>query len=70
MLYLQIFGLEFKKVIVIFKISTLKCVKNESLTHTVNFGIGYAFFKGPWSTFSEGPSLGPGLFYNEDRLVS
>ena len=39
------------KNIVIFEISTLKFVKNESLTHTVNFGIG--------SAFSEGPGPGP-----------
>ena len=32
--------------------------QNESLTHTVNFGIGSAFSKGPGSAFSEG--LGPG----------
>ena len=70
MLYLQIFGLEFLKAIVIFEISTLKCVKNESLTHMVNFGIGSAFFKGPWSTFSEGPCLVPGPFYKVCRLVS
>ena len=30
-----------------FEISTLKFIKNESLTHTVNFGIGSAFSKGP-----------------------
>ena len=43
-----------KKAIVIFEINTHKFVKNESLTHTVNFGIGSAFSKGPGSTFSEG----------------
>ena len=36
-----------------FEISTLKLIKNESLTHTVNLGIGSAFSEGP------GPSLGP-----------
>ena len=41
------------KNIVIFEISTLKFVKNESLTHTVNFGIGFAFSEGP----------GPGSLY-------
>ena len=41
--YLGIFGLDFFKTIVIFEISTLKFIKNESLTHTVNFGIGSAF---------------------------
>ena len=33
------------KTIVIFEISTLEFVKNESLTHTVNFGVGSAFSK-------------------------
>ena len=32
---------------------------SESLTHTVNLGIGSTFSKGPGSVFSEG--LGPGL---------
>ena len=40
---LDIFGLEFENNIAIFEISTLKFVKNESLTHTVNFGRGSAF---------------------------
>ena len=57
------FGLEFLKTIVIFEISTLKFVKNESLTHTVNFCIGSAFSKGQGSTFSEGPGSGPGPLY-------
>ena len=51
--YLGIFGLEFINNIVRFEISTLKFVKNESLTHTVNFGIGFAFSEGP----------GPGSLY-------
>ena len=55
MLYLGFLGKYFKKTIVIFEISTLKFVKNESLTHTVNFGIG--------SAFSEGPDPSPGPFY-------
>ena len=63
MLYLGFLGKYLKKTIVIFEISTLKFVKNESLTHTVNFGIGSAFSKGPGSAFSEGPDPGPGLFY-------
>ena len=37
--YLGIFVLEFENNIVIFEINTLKFVKYESLTHTVNFGI-------------------------------
>ena len=61
--YLGICGLKFKKTIVIFEMSTLKFVKNESLTHTVNFGVGSAFSKVPGSAFSEGPGLGPGLLY-------
>ena len=51
------FGLEFQKSIVIFEISTLKFVKNESLSRTMNFGIGSAFSKGLESAFSEGPGL-------------
>ena len=37
--YLGIFELEFKKTVVIFEISTLEFVENESLAHTLNFGI-------------------------------
>ena len=38
--YSGIFGVEyFKIIIVIFEFSTLEFVKNEILTHTVNFGI-------------------------------
>ena len=48
---LGIFGLKFKKPIVIFKVSTVKFVKNESSTHTVNFGIGSAFSRGSGSAF-------------------
>ena len=61
--YLDIFGLEFSKTIVIFEIRTLKFDKNESLTHTVTFGIGSAFSKGPGSAFSESPVRGPGPLY-------
>ena len=43
--YLGIFGLEFQKSIVILEISTLEFAKNESLTHTINFGIGSTFSK-------------------------
>ena len=42
--YLGIFGLEFQKTIVMFEISTLKFVKNESLTHTMNFGVASTFY--------------------------
>ena len=55
MSYLGIFGLEFQKTIVIFEISTLEFVKNECLTHTMIFGIGSAFSKGPGFGFPEGP---------------
>ena len=61
--FLGIFGLEFLKTIVIFEINTLKFVIIESLTRTVNFGIGSAFSKGPESAFSEGLGPGPGLLY-------
>ena len=51
------------KSFVIYEISTLKFVniESESLTHTVNFG------KGPRSTFSERPGLGPGPLYKVCR---
>ena len=51
------------KNIVIFEISTFKFVKNESLTHTVNLGLGSVFSKGPMSAFFEGPGPGPGPLY-------
>ena len=43
---------------------------SESLTHTVNFGIGSAFSKGPGSGFSEGPSPGPGPPYKVCVLLN
>ena len=49
--YLGTFGLEFEKAIVMSEISTLKCLKYESLTHTVNFGLGSAFSKSPVLVF-------------------
>ena len=41
--------------------STLEFAKNETLTHTVTFVIGFVFSESPGSTFSEspGPGLGP-----------
>ena len=57
------FGLEFEKMFVTFEISTLKLVRNESLPHTVNFDIGFAFSKSLRSAFSEGPSPGSGPLY-------
>ena len=56
-----------KKLIVIFEISTLKFVIIESLTHTVNYGIGSAFSKGPGSAFSESRGSGPGPLYKVCR---
>ena len=55
--YVGIFGLENLRTIVIFEISNLKFVKHESLTHTMDFGIGNAFSKGLGSAFSEGPGV-------------
>ena len=45
--YYGILGVEFVKAIVISEISALEFLKNESLTHTANFSIGFAFSKGP-----------------------
>ena len=56
---LSIFGLAFEKTIVIFETSTLKFSKNESLTNTGSFGIGFTVSKGPRSAFSDVPSPGP-----------
>ena len=69
--YLGIFGLEFQKSIVIFEISTLEFsrFKNESLTHTMKFGVGFAFCKGSGFAFSEGPGPGPGPLYKVCRLI-
>ena len=49
--YLGVSGLEILKTIVIFEISNLEFVKQESLTHTVNIGIGSAFSKDLGSAF-------------------
>ena len=49
-----------------FGIGILEFVKIESLTYTVDFGIGSAFSKGPGTAFSEGL----GLLYNVCRLIS
>ena len=64
---LCMFGLEIQKTIVVFVINTLEFVRNEFLTHTVNFGIGSAFYKSPGSAFSEGPCPGPGPLYEVCR---
>ena len=54
--------------IVIFEIRTLQFVKNEFLTHTVNFGTWSAFCKVPGFAFSQdpvpGPVLSPSPLYN------
>ena len=50
-----------KKTSVIFEISALELVKNEILTHTVNFGIGFVFSKGLEAAFFEDPD--PGVLY-------
>ena len=68
--YYGILGLEFVKGIVISEMSALEFLKNESLTHTVNFGIGFSFSKGPWSRFHEGPGPGPGLLYKICPLIT
>ena len=47
--YLGTFRPEFEKAIDIFEISNLKFLKNESLTHAVNFGVKSSFSKGPES---------------------
>ena len=44
-----------------FAISTSKFVKNECLTHTVNFGLASTFSKGLGSALSEGLGPSPGL---------
>ena len=67
--YLGIFGLELKKTIVLFEINTLEFVENESLSHTVNFGIKPAFSKGSGSVFSEDARAGPGPLYKLRQVI-
>ena len=50
------------KILAIFEISTLKLVKNDSLTEMVNFYVESAFSKCQGSPFSESPGSGPGPF--------
>ena len=64
-----IFRIEFQNTIVIFEISTLKFVQKESLTHTVKFGIGSDFSKGPGSAFSERSDPGQGSLYKVCHLL-
>ena len=61
--YFGIFELEFQNTIVISEISNPEFLKNESLTHTVNFGIGSTFSRGLESGFSKSRGLGPGPLY-------
>ena len=42
-------------------------MKNESLTHTINFVIGSGFSKCPGYGFFEGPGPGPGPLYKVCR---
>ena len=49
--------------------STLEFVKNECLTHTMIFGIGSAFSKGPGTAFLEGPGPGPLLTTKSKKLI-
>ena len=52
----------------IFEINTFEFVRHESLTHTMNFGIGFAFSKGLGSALSESP--GPLYKVCKDQLGS
>ena len=58
--YSGTFGLEFEKANVISEMSTPGFLKDESLTHKVNFGIVSDFSKGLRSPFSEGSGPGSG----------
>ena len=53
----------FKKTIVIFEICTIGFIKNEFLTYTEIFGIGFAFSNSSGSVFSEDLSPSPGQLY-------
>ena len=64
--YFGLFKLEFQKTIVIFETSTLRINKSEFLTIIVDFGVGFAFSKGPGSAFSE--CSGPALLYEVCRV--
>ena len=65
-----LYGLFWAGIFVIFESSTLKSVMSESLTFTVNFGLGSAFSKGLGSTFSEGPGPGPGPLYKVCQKIA
>ena len=66
--YLGIFVLEFQKTTVIFEVNTPEFVKNEILTHTIDFGVRSVSSKGPRSAFSVDPGPSPGLLYNACHL--
>ena len=59
--YSGIFRLNLSIAIVILKVTTLEHVRNNFLTHAVNFGKGSTFSKGLWSAFPQGLSSG---FFN------
>ena len=65
---LGIIALEFLRAIVLFETSKLEFAKHESLTHTMNFGIGSTFSKDLGSAFSEGLDPGPGPLYKVCRI--
>ena len=67
---LRIFGLKLEKSIVTFAISTLEFVKNDFLTHTVNFGIDPPFSKGLRYNFSESPRPVPCPLYKVSPKLS
>ena len=50
-----------------YEISLLELVKNGFLIHTMNYGIGSVFCKGPQSDFSEGSSPGSAPLYEVCR---
>ena len=56
------------KVLSHLKSAPVKFVKNESLTHTVNFDMGSAFSKVPRSAFSKGSGMGLGPLYKVCRV--
>ena len=65
-----LFGHFWARTLTIFEISTLKLVKNESLTETVNFNVEPAFSKCQGSPSSEGPGSCPGPLYKVCPLAT
>ena len=63
--HLGIFGQEFQ--ILSYLKPALSNLTKMSFQFTLNFGVGFAFFKGPGYVFSECPSPLPGPVYNECR---